>query len=71
MFSSSGGYKLDDYVHYPLEGLDLSKYVLFHKIENHNKTPEPLLYDLFAVSNHYGTLAGGHYTAFAKNYNDS
>ena len=24
-------------------------------------------YDLFAVSNHYGSLNGGHYTAYAKN----
>ena len=24
-------------------------------------------YDLFAVSNHYGSLGGGHYTAYAKN----
>jgi len=25
------------------------------------------MYDLFAVSNHYGQLLGGHYTAYAKN----
>lgn len=24
------------------------------------------LYDLFAVSNHYGSLGGGHYTAYAR-----
>lgn len=30
-----------------------------------SKEKDLLLYDLFAVSNHYGTLAGGHYTAFA------
>lgn len=35
------------------------------------------IYDLYAVSNHYGGLGGGHYTAFAKNgekwydFNDS
>lgn len=27
-------------------------------------------YDLFAVSNHYGGLGGGHYTAFAKKNNE-
>ena len=27
----------------------------------------PLLYDLYAVSNHFGSLACGHYTAFCKN----
>ena len=25
------------------------------------------IYDLYAISNHYGGLGGGHYTAFAKN----
>lgn len=35
------------------------------------------IYDLYAVSNHYGGLGGGHYTAYAKNkgqwydFNDS
>jgi ubiquitin carboxyl-terminal hydrolase 4/11/15 len=27
-----------------------------------------LLYDLYAVSNHYGSLAFGHYTAYCKNH---
>ena len=26
-----------------------------------------VFFDLFAVSNHFGSLGGGHYTAFAKN----
>ena len=34
-------------------------------IGNHNK--ERIIYDLFAVSNHFGSLGGGHYTAYAKN----
>lgn len=30
--------------------------------------PNPsALYELYAISNHYGSLGGGHYTAFAKN----
>ncbi len=28
------------------------------------------MYDLFAVTNHFGSLNGGHYTAFGKNIND-
>lgn len=31
------------------------------------KIPDPIYYDLYAVSNHYGSLNGGHYTAYAKN----
>ena len=27
-----------------------------------------LLYDLFAVSNHYGSLGFGHYTAYCKDF---
>lgn len=27
----------------------------------------PLLYDLFAISNHFGSTGGGHYTAFCMN----
>lgn len=27
-----------------------------------------MLYDLYAVANHYGTMLGGHYTAFCKNF---
>ena len=30
-----------------------------------------LYYDLYAVSNHFGSLCGGHYTAFAKCYIDN
>jgi ubiquitin carboxyl-terminal hydrolase 4/11/15 len=25
------------------------------------------MYDLYAVSNHYGSMSGGHYTAFGYN----
>jgi ubiquitin carboxyl-terminal hydrolase 4/11/15 len=31
---------------------------------------EPVLYDLYAVSNHSGALGGGHYTAYCKNLID-
>jgi len=32
------------------------------------KNNKPLLYDLFAVVNHYGNLGFGHYTAYGKNH---
>eukprot|EP00241_Pyramimonas_parkeae_P004423 CAMPEP_0114237434 /NCGR_PEP_ID=MMETSP0058-20121206/7388_1 /TAXON_ID=36894 /ORGANISM="Pyramimonas parkeae, CCMP726" /LENGTH=887 /DNA_ID=CAMNT_0001349475 /DNA_START=308 /DNA_END=2971 /DNA_ORIENTATION=+ len=55
--------KLDLHVKYPLHGLDLSKFVQ----RSEGKKPE---YHLFAVSNHYGGLGGGHYTAYAKQTDD-
>ncbi|KAL4464783.1 hypothetical protein ABPG74_011344 [Tetrahymena malaccensis] len=63
-YYQSGGQKLDDFINFPINGLNLSKYVLSHQ---YKQTNEPLLYDLFAVSNHYGSMSGGHYTAYAKN----
>ncbi|QMW29025.1 hypothetical protein G4B84_004360, partial [Aspergillus flavus NRRL3357] len=63
-FSASRGFrdKLDVLVDFPVEGLDMSGRV---------EAPEEgksLVYDLFAVDNHYGGLGGGHYTAYAKNF---
>ena len=33
-----------------------------------SKEGQNLIYDCFAVSNHYGNSGGGHYTAYAQNY---
>lgn len=32
-----------------------------------NNSDKKLIYDLFGVDNHSGSLLGGHYTAYAKN----
>jgi ubiquitin carboxyl-terminal hydrolase 4/11/15 len=56
--------KLDHLVDFPLEGLDLSQHVLDSRVQ------QPAIYDLYAVSNHYGGLGGGHYTAFCRNADD-
>lgn len=55
--------KLTASVSYPLAGLSLDAFL----------SPETLAggaagaaYDLYAVSNHYGNLTGGHYTAMAR-----
>jgi len=55
--------KLSTLVEFPIEGLNLSRFVL-------QQLEKPLIYDLFAVSNHSGGLTGGHYTAYAKNRYD-
>ncbi|CAF0810889.1 unnamed protein product [Adineta ricciae] len=57
--------KIDTYIDFPLENLDLSPYVTSDNI-NQNITSSSL-YDLVAVSNHTGTLFSGHYTTYAKN----
>uniref|UniRef100_A0A1J3K0G5 Ubiquitin carboxyl-terminal hydrolase n=1 Tax=Noccaea caerulescens TaxID=107243 RepID=A0A1J3K0G5_NOCCA len=51
--------KIDTFVNFPIHDLDLSKYVK-------NENGQSYLYELYAVSNHYGGLGGGHYTAYAK-----
>lgn len=57
-YSRTSRDKLDTRVEYPLEGLDLSSVVMTDQVV-------PPTYDLFAVSNHFGSLGGGHYTAYA------
>lgn len=49
-------------VTYPLEGLDLSPYVIGYN-------PESYMYDLYGVCNHIGSSRGGHYTGYIKNAN--
>jgi ubiquitin carboxyl-terminal hydrolase 4/11 len=63
-FSSNRNFrdKLDLPVVFPLEDLDLQDRVLW---KEDGKT---LIYDLFAVDNHYGGLGGGHYTAYAQSF---
>ncbi|XP_054858387.1 ubiquitin carboxyl-terminal hydrolase 8 isoform X2 [Eublepharis macularius] len=61
-FSYDGRWKqkLQTSVDFPLESLDLSQYIIGPKSNLRR-------YNLFAVSNHYGGLDGGHYTAYCKN----
>ncbi|RHZ16694.1 hypothetical protein DYB37_008297 [Aphanomyces astaci] len=51
--------KLDALVEFPLEGLDMAPFCL--------STPSTgLIYDLYATTNHVGSMGFGHYTAFAQ-----
>ena len=58
-----GGYayqeKIDTYVDFPLEGLNVAPFC-------DDPHAERTIYDLFAVSNHYGRMGFGHYTACAR-----
>uniref|UniRef100_A0A7N6B6Z1 Ubiquitin carboxyl-terminal hydrolase n=1 Tax=Anabas testudineus TaxID=64144 RepID=A0A7N6B6Z1_ANATE len=52
--------KLDTVVDFPIRDLNMSEFVCDPKAG-------PYIYDLIAVSNHYGGMGGGHYTAYGKN----
>uniref|UniRef100_A0A8C2WAC1 Ubiquitin carboxyl-terminal hydrolase n=1 Tax=Cyclopterus lumpus TaxID=8103 RepID=A0A8C2WAC1_CYCLU len=52
--------KLDTVVDFPIRDLNMSEFVCDPKAG-------PFVYDLVAVSNHYGGMGGGHYTAYGKN----
>ena len=79
--------KLETLVDFPINGLDLTKYVIngcvpetysTETVEQNGESLEGIsiqisldkrvIYDLYAVSNHFGGLGGGHYTAYAKNH---
>ncbi|GER43663.1 ubiquitin carboxyl-terminal hydrolase [Striga asiatica] len=54
--------KLDKFVNFPIQNLDLSRYVK----SGDGMTSGSHVYELYAISNHYGGLGGGHYTAYCK-----
>ncbi len=49
--------KVDTLAEYPINGLDLSSLL---------PSSEQAMYDLIAVTNHIGSIYGGHYTAYAR-----
>ncbi|XP_054611860.1 ubiquitin carboxyl-terminal hydrolase 2-like [Dunckerocampus dactyliophorus] len=51
--------KLSTYVNFPLKELDLREFA--------SESGERVMYNLYAVSNHWGNTLGGHYTAYCKN----
>jgi ubiquitin carboxyl-terminal hydrolase 8 len=59
-FSPDGRQKLNSFIEYPLENLDLSRYICGYNKDSYK-------YDLYGVCNHMGGVMGGHYTAFVRN----
>jgi ubiquitin C-terminal hydrolase len=53
------GNKIDTMIDYPLEELDLHKYV-------NGYSKYRAKYNLYAICNHFGTMDYGHYTAYCK-----
>ena len=58
-YSPDGKLKNGAMVQFPLDNLDLSKYVVGYKSSSYK-------YRLFGVANHMGGVNGGHYTAFVR-----
>ncbi|WWC64842.1 uncharacterized protein I303_107456 [Kwoniella dejecticola CBS 10117] len=75
------GDKLDNLVNFPIDGLDLGERIGEKKVAESLKMSgsaleefgmgeeegENMIYDLYAVDNHFGGMGGGHYTAFCRN----
>ena len=73
--------KIDTFVDFPIEGLDLEEKVGEREVAKRlqregfdisslglGDVDEPLVYDLYAVDEHLGGLGGGHYRAYALNH---
>jgi hypothetical protein len=58
-FSADGTRKLQNLIDFPMNDLNLAKYVSGYN-------PRQYVYDLYGVCNHSGGPMGGHYTAFVK-----
>lgn len=50
--------KLETFVDFPTHNLDLLTYIAYKNGQSSYR------YMLYAISNHYGSMGGGHYTAF-------
>ncbi|WVF67340.1 hypothetical protein IAT40_002093 [Kwoniella sp. CBS 6097] len=72
--------KLDHLVQFPVDGLDLGDRIGERKVARSlrlngdrleeygiEEEAEEMVYDLYAVDNHFGGMGGGHYTAFCRN----
>ncbi|KZT09960.1 cysteine proteinase [Laetiporus sulphureus 93-53] len=73
--------KIDTFVDFPINGLDISDMVGERQVAQRlleqgvdieqlglSNVDEPLMYDLYAVDEHLGGLGGGHYRAYAYNH---
>ncbi|XP_050388034.1 ubiquitin carboxyl-terminal hydrolase 5 isoform X2 [Argentina anserina] len=59
-YSRSMKHKLETFVNFPIHDLDLTNYIA------HNCNVGQQLYELYALTNHYGNMGSGHYTAHIK-----
>lgn len=68
--------KIEALVNFPIDELDMTEYVINpdYPCENSQNVENPekkIIYELFGVVNHMGSINFGHYTAFCKNFLDN
>lgn len=57
--------KIDDHIEFPIEGLDMRRFVMANKHETRGSSCGPTTYDLVGFIEHHGSGVGsGHYTAY-------
>ncbi|XP_073304199.1 ubiquitin carboxyl-terminal hydrolase 5-like isoform X3 [Primulina huaijiensis] len=59
-YSRSVKHKLDTFVNFPIHDFDLTNYVAS------KSNTQKQIYELYALTNHYGSMGSGHYTAHIK-----
>lgn len=59
-YSRSMKHKLETFVNFPIRDFDLTNYVV------DKRSSKRQLYELYALTNHYGSMGSGHYTAHIK-----
>ncbi|KAJ8683799.1 hypothetical protein QAD02_019591 [Eretmocerus hayati] len=69
-FGASGIWleKKNTSVDFPLVNLDFGPYLVQDNDTINNTKNSSTCYNLYAMSNHYGTMLGGHYTAYCKSH---
>ncbi|XP_004303326.1 PREDICTED: ubiquitin carboxyl-terminal hydrolase 5 isoform X2 [Fragaria vesca subsp. vesca] len=60
LYSRSMKHKLETFVSFPIHDFDLTNYIAHKSNAGHQ------LYELYALTNHYGNMGSGHYTAHIK-----
>ncbi|XP_071696573.1 ubiquitin carboxyl-terminal hydrolase 5-like [Rutidosis leptorrhynchoides] len=59
-YSRSMKHKLETFVNFPIHDFDVTNYVA------NKNNPNRQVYELYALTNHYGSMGSGHYTAHIK-----
>lgn len=59
--------KKTSFVDFPLNSLEIGEYVARSEKKRNVNVNKSTVYNLYAISNHYGSMESGHYTAYCRN----